>query len=143
MTDAEAQLQAWLDRMSAATLAGDWPTYAAHVSLPFRLITETGEMIVQTEPELKRGFDGFVASLRAQGVTDYVRIVLSAERPAPDRMSGTYSSHVLSQGLRVMPRFDSAVELTHQDGIWRATTIANTLNNDRWPIDVPGVTQRP
>ncbi len=140
--DAKAELQTWLDTMSAATLAGDWRTYAAHVSLPFRLITETGDMTVHTEAELKRGFDGFVASLRAQAVSDYIRIVLSADRPAPDRMSGTYSSHILSQGLRVLPRFDSAIELAHQDGIWRATTIANTLNNDRWPIDVPGVTQR-
>lgn len=140
--DAKAELQTWLDTMSTATLAGDWRTYAAHVSLPFRLITETGDMTVQTEAELKRGFDGFVASLRAQAVSDYIRIVLSADRPAPDRMSGTYSSHILSQGLRVLPRFDSAIELAHQDGIWRATTIANTLNNDRWPIDVPGVTQR-
>ncbi len=140
--DAKAELQTWLDTMGAATLAGDWPTYSEHVSLPFRLTTETGDMTVHTEAELKRGFDGFVASLRAQSVSDYVRIVLSADSPAPDRLSGTYSSHILSQGLRVLPRFDSAIELAHQDGIWRATTIANTLNNDRWPIDVPGVTQR-
>lgn len=142
MTDENAQLQTWLDRMSAATLAGDWPTYAAHVSLPFRLITETGDMTVRTEADLKRGFDGFVASLRAQAVSDYIRIVLSAESPAPGRLSGTYASHILSQGLRVLPRFNSAIELTHRDGTWRATTIANTLNNNRWPIDVPGVTQR-
>jgi hypothetical protein len=138
--DAKTLLQSWLDRMSATVLADDWTTYAAHVDLPFRLVTETGDMLVATDAELRRGFDGFVAALRSQNVTDYVRLVSSARHPGPDRLEGTYDTHTLSHGQRVLPIYRSAITLHRQGETWRATWIANTLNNDRWPIDVPGVT---
>jgi hypothetical protein len=126
--------------MSATVLADDWATYSAHVGLPFRLVTETGDMLVATEAELRRGFDGFVAALRSQNVTDYIRLAKSAWHSHPDRLEGTYETHTLSHGRRVLPTYRSAITLLRQGETWRATDIANTLNNDRWPIDVPGVT---
>lgn len=134
-------LQDWLDRMSAATLAGDWPTYAAHVALPFRLMTETADLTVTTEAELQRGFDGFVAALRGQQVSDYIRLVTSAQGDG-EALHGTYVTHLLAESVRILPRFESAITLRRTRSIWRATIITNTLNNDRWPIDVPGVTPR-
>jgi hypothetical protein len=139
--EATAFLQDWLDRMGDATLRGDWQGYATGIRLPFRLLTEAAEITVATEAELKRGFERFVASLHSQQVTDYIRLVTSATL-ADNRLDGTYVTHVLAQSVRVLPRFESAITL-HRDGTaWRATIISNTLNNDRWPIDMPGVTPR-
>jgi hypothetical protein len=138
--EAKTLLQSWLDRMSVTVLTDDWATYSAHVCLPFRLVTETGDMLVATETELRRGFDGFVAALRSQNVTDYIRLATSARQPDPGRLEGAYETHTLSHGQRVLPTYRSAITLQRQGDAWRATAIANTLNNDRWPIDVPGVT---
>jgi hypothetical protein len=139
--DATRLLQDWLDQMGDATLRGDWDGYVHHVHLPFRLVTETADLTVASQAELRRGFDGFVAALRSQRVSDYIRLVTSATL-AGDRLDGTYVTHVLAESVRVLPRFESAITLERSGTIWRATLIANSLNNDRWPIDVPGVTPR-
>jgi hypothetical protein len=139
--EATVFLQDWLDRMGDATLGGDWQSYMPGISLPFRLLTETAEITVTTEADLKQGFDAFVASLHSQQVSDYIRLVTSAKLSG-DRLDGTYVTHVLAESVRVLPRFESAISLQRQGTIWRATTISNTLNNDRWPIDLPGVTPR-
>ncbi len=139
--EATVFLQDWLDRMGDATLRGDWEGYSPGIRLPFRLLTETAEITVATEADLKRGFEGFVASLHSQRVSDYIRLVTSAKLTG-DRLDGTYVTHVLAESVRVLPRFESAITLQRDGTVWRAIFISNTLNNDRWPIDLPGVTPR-
>ena len=78
-------------------------------------------------------------------MSDYIRIVTSAEasRPTGCRRHLCHPCPV-RQSVRVLPRFESAITLhiaTARSGAPR--TIANTLNNDRWPIDLPGVTPNP
>jgi len=139
MTAAEI-LQARLDAVSAICMAGDWPAYRAAVRLPFSLGTAAAAFTIDTDDELRKGFEVFLSMLRLRGVTDYLRIVRSAEFDGAHRITGSYDSHLLRNAERVVPEFHSDVELECHDGIWLFTRITNTWDNARWPVVTPQVT---
>jgi hypothetical protein len=132
-------LQTWLDDMGAAVLAGDWPGYAARVCLPFHLITDAASLVVATEQELRQGFDTFLTMLRAEQITDYIRLADSAVQINRRLISGRYTTHLMAGGNRVVPPFRSQITLRQEAGVWRAASISNALTNSSWPIVVPGI----
>ena len=73
-------LQRYLDRIAAAVLQDDWPTYQDGVVLPFHLVTHSANITIATTAELRAGFEAFHQTLQAQKVTDYVRLVETAKQ---------------------------------------------------------------
>ncbi len=137
MTDALDILQDWLDVMSDATIAAKWEIYRVGVELPFHLITDAFSVSVATEAELRRGFDVFIETLRAQKATDYIRIARSAEFVSPHLIAGGYESEILSNGARIVAPYRSRVILRNREEGWRAASIVNGLSNAKWPILTP------
>ncbi len=134
-------VQSYLDEIGTAVLVGDWDTYRNHVALPFTLITESAMMVVETEESLRKGFDSFHDMLKFQRVTQYVRLVESAEDLGGDLISGRYVSHFIAGSHRIIPPFHSAITLRLIGNNWHAVTITNSLSNMQWPIQVPRVDQ--
>lgn len=132
--DAAAIHQAYLDEISAAVMAGDWDAYRACIDLPCRIISHDENKLVETEDDLRAGFDSFRETLRAQHVTDYIHIVRSADRLDDTLISGNYVSHLLAGGQRVMPPFVSQMTLRLVGNRWRATSVTNSLAKARWPL---------
>ena len=93
---AEDILQSCLDDVSTAVLADDWNTCRDAVCLPCHIISHDESKVVATLDDLKAGYDLFCATLRAQRVTDYIRLVESAAlHIAPFAASG---SQTLARG---------------------------------------------
>lgn len=138
-------LQDYLDRVGAAVLAGDWDAYRADICLPFNLITQAANLTVETEAELRAGFDAFHSMLRTHAVTDYIRLVDRAAYLDDTLLSGSYVTHTLSRGKRVLQPYTSQITLRLEDARWRAASITNSLNNARWPLvsPSPGETTSP
>ena len=134
--EASRILQAYLDRVAAAVMAGDWETYADHVCLPFHLVTHNGNIEVTTPEKLRQGFDDFRQTLQSQQITDYIRLVDTAAQLDADLISGRYVSHLLSRGHRVLDPFYSEITLRLAGNQWRAASITNALANSRWPLSV-------
>lgn len=132
--DAPAILQSYLDEGAAAVLQDDWPTYRDGISLPCAFISHDENKIVATEDDLRAGFNSFRATLRAQRVTDYVRLVEQASRIEGDLISGSYVSHIMAGGQRVVAPFKSLIRLRLVGNRWRATSVTNGLANSRWPL---------
>jgi hypothetical protein len=132
--DAARILQDYLDEGARAVMADDWASYRDCVHLPFHIITHNESKVVETEDDLRPGFDQFRDTLRAQRVTDYVRLVESASRLDAALISGKYVSHMLAGGQRVMPPFKSQITLRLVGNRWRAASITNGLANSRWPL---------
>jgi hypothetical protein len=139
--EAAGLLQDWVGRIGDGTLRRECESYFPDIGLPLGLVTETAQMASTTEAEVRRGFDGLVAVLRKQQVSDCIRPVASA-KSVGDRPIGTYVPHLLAESIRVLPRVESSLSLQRTGQVWRATAISNSLNNDRRPRDVPGVTPR-
>jgi hypothetical protein len=91
---------------------------------------------VSTEETLREGFDTFRGLLKSQRVTDYIRLVESAEAPDRDLISARYVTHLIAGSLRVMDPFHSHITLRLTGNRWTAASITNALANSRWPLDV-------
>ncbi len=135
--DAPTLLQCYLDEVSVAVMQGDWVGYEAHVCLPFHLVTQTANLTVSTQAELRQGFDAFRETLHLQHITDYIRLVESATQLDPDLITGQYMTHLLAGGQRVINPFRSSITLRLIGNQWRAASITNALANSRWPISMP------
>lgn len=129
-----AILQAYLDEVSCAVLKDDWETYRKGVHLPCAVISHTDSKIVATEDDLRAGFDDFRRTLRIQRVTDYIRLVDQATRLDENLLAGSYISHVISGGQRILAPFRSNMTLRMVEGRWCAAAVSNGLANSRWPI---------
>lgn len=139
MTSSLDIVQFWLDRMSDATINADWETYRTGVDLPLTYVTEGTNVTIATEEELRLGLDAFVATLRGQRVTDYIRIARAAEFVSPHLIAGGYETELLSHGNRVVAPYRSRVILRGKDGVWRAASVVNGLANTKWPLLTPEV----
>lgn len=132
--DTPAILQTYLDEVSAAVMEDDWETYRAGVSLPCAIITHDDSTIIQTDADLRAGFEMFRNTLRTLKVTDYIRLVESAARLDPELISGSYVSHVISGGNRVIAPYRSTITLRLVGNRWRAASVTNGLAKSRWPL---------
>lgn len=131
---AGAILQSYLDDIAAAVMVGDFAAYRAGVQLPFHLVTPSVNVSIDTEDALRDGFDQFRSMLQTQRVTDYIRLVDSAQALDPDLITGRYITHLISGGMRVLDPFQSQITLRHTEGRWQAASITNALANSRWPF---------
>ncbi|MEJ6395468.1 hypothetical protein V8J82_19565 [Gymnodinialimonas sp. 2305UL16-5] len=125
--------QDWLDRVGAAVMAGDYPTYAAAVCLPFTLITETTTTNVEDDETLHAGFAGYRQMLEDNGITHMVRLSSGVTPLGAGLIVGNYTTHLLANSRPVMQPFVSSMTLRQQDGVWRATSIVNSLSSMAWP----------
>lgn len=132
--DAANILQEFLDQIGAAMLADDWLTYRDGIFLPCHIISHDETKVVATEEDLKAGFDQFYATLQAQRVTDYVRLVESAALLEATLIAGDYTTHLIAGGQRAMPPFKSQMTLRLVGNRWRAASVTNVLANSRWPL---------
>lgn len=127
-------MQAYLDEVSNAVLKDDWETYRQGIALPCAVISHNETKIVTTEEDLRAGFDDFRRTLRILRVTDYIRLVDQAVRLDQDMISGSYISHVISGGQRIMAPFHSTMTLRRVGDRWCAASVSNGLANGRWPL---------
>ncbi|MFN4129171.1 MAG: hypothetical protein ACK4GC_05075 [Paracoccaceae bacterium] len=134
-------LQTYLDEIAAAVMAGDFVAYRAGVMLPFHLVTHTENLAITDEDTLRGGFDTFRGMLQSQRVTDYIRLVESAQTLDPDLITGRYVTHLIAGGMRVLDPFQSQITLRLVDGGWRAASITNALAKSRWPLVLTSLTK--
>ena len=131
---AERIFQDYLDTMSKAVMEQDYPTYAEGITLPFTLETATGLSVIEEDAALRQGFDVFQDLLKTQGVTDMIRLTLSAAFQGNDEIAGRYTTHLLRNGARVSEPFASRMIIRQEDGQWRCREIRNELAVRKWPI---------
>lgn len=134
MQAAEATLQTYLDNISTAVMQGDWDSYRALMILPFHLVTHSANIVLASEADLRSSFDGFRQTLELQHVTDYIRLVQTAKQIDDDLLTGSYITHLLSGGQRLLDPFTSLITLRRTDGVWRGASITNALSTSRWPL---------
>ena len=132
-----AIVQDYLDWMGAAVMAGDYPTYRRGVAMPFNLVTDAATLTIETEDQLRSGFDTYCQMLQVNRVTDLVRIAERAEALSDLLITGCYDTNILSDAKRIVPQLRSQMTLRCGEDGWRAVSISSGIANPRWPIDRP------
>ncbi|WP_298431203.1 hypothetical protein [uncultured Jannaschia sp.] len=131
--------QAVLDILSPAILAGDATTVLTHIPLPHLVRTMSGTIRIETEDEMVSTVEGMCASLRGNGATDYIRIAkdavfLDAEGTT---IEGTHESHILRNGVRLVPPYLNRLTLKAAGDIWQVASTSEVVADTRWPILLP------
>ena len=132
--DAAAIMQSYLDEVGQTVMADDWATYMECIALPCHIVSHDESKVVSTEDDLRAGFDQFRDTLQFKKITDYIRLVESATMLDAGLISGSYVSHLISHGQRIMPPFRSQMTLRLIGNRWRATSVTNGLAKSRWPL---------
>jgi len=140
---AVAIAQSYLDEVSAIVMADDWAAYAEMICRPFLMITHTRTMVFDTPEDIRGVYTDFVSLLRSQRVTDYIRLIETADQIDRDLISARYVTHLLSGGQRVMEPVKSGISLRLEGNRWRAASITNAVSNSRWPLLLPPIAQDP
>ena len=135
----QVNFQDWLDFRTKTFFDADFEANRALVQLPIAVTTRTSVMIVETEVNLRSGFDAWVKMLRSQGATDMVCSVTSVVDLADDMIAGQFITRILRNATAVCPPYYSTATLRLIDGQWRAVSVATGLSNRSWPFTVPTV----
>jgi hypothetical protein len=140
--DAGLILQAHLDQMTDCVMRADFAGYRTGFALPLHIITTTANLTVQTDEDLRLGFEEFAMMLRIQRVTDCIRLVISAQLLDPQLIQGSYETHLLSGGTRILlPVTSQTVMRRSVDAIWRTVSIANgvagRISSAAWVKEIP------
>ena len=127
-------LQDYLDEVGRCVMVDDWDAYRLCVDLPCQILSTDETKVVSTVEDLKLGFEQFRDTLRAQRVTDYVRLVEDAVQLDRELISGRYVTHLIAGSHRLIHPFRSEITLRLIGNNWRAVSVTNTLANSRWPL---------
>ncbi|SEM51611.1 hypothetical protein SAMN04488003_101387 [Loktanella fryxellensis] len=120
-------LQDWLDRVAALVFADDFDGWADTMGQPLLVVNPVGRSSIVTRDQLRDKFALWRSMFDTLRVTHMIRTAHDSVGLDDDRLAGTYSTDLLSNGHRVMPRFASTIILTRQDGIWRATELSSGM----------------
>ncbi|MEQ8367263.1 MAG: hypothetical protein RIB61_11195 [Roseicyclus sp.] len=132
--------QELLDTLSAALLSGDHARFLAHIVTPHRMVTDTKTIHVPDLDSARVHFDRLSQSLRAQGITQYIRIASSARFDGPDQIRGEHISHMLRGAVPAAPAFGCEMQLICRDGVWGVLMSRHKARYLSWPELLP---QRP
>jgi hypothetical protein len=133
-----AILQDYLDTVGSSVMADDWAAYRECILLPCHVVSFSLNKVITDEDDLRRGFVEFRDTLRFHRVTDYIRLVERADLMDDALLSGSYFSHLLCNGHRLLEPFRSQITLRQIGGRWKAVSVTNGLANSRWATAAKG-----
>lgn len=120
--------QEHLDALSTAILTADLQAGRARVAIPYFIQTLDISIVVKTEEEFEKTFLAVSASMRAEGVTEQIRIAQNANFIAPDEIIGTHVTHRMRRATRLIAPYPSRIRLVSDAGnTWRETHSSNAL----------------
>lgn len=111
--------QRHLDVVSRSMMLPGMPEVCPNTALPIRLGTLDAETTLHTYEEVTERIGSFVKNMRAQGVTDYIRIAKSARFSSATRIEGWHVTHILISGTHLVDPYKCEAVLDFQDGTWR------------------------
>jgi hypothetical protein len=123
-----------LDAVSRAILAGDFDAYTAMIDLPYMVRTETADLLITTEAELRPTFDALHNGLLARGVTHYERVARLADYRNPNCIEGWHFTHMLKDGSRILPPRPARQAIVRRGDVWRFSEARYPIDIDTWPM---------
>jgi hypothetical protein len=130
-------LQSLLDETSASALHNSFERFTALIARPFVLVTERGSAVLDGAAKQRAWFDSYIVSLRAQRITDVVRLATTATLMRDGLLFGTYVSQYLANGTRVIDPFESSVTMRREGNVWQLATVSTSLPDAGWRLILP------
>ena len=123
------------DALTAALIAGDFAAYRSLMQLPLKISSRAGQSYsLQTEDALRQDFDAYVAVIRAYGVTDIYRQIVSFDVSKADQMQLHCLTHIMADAQRLVAPFETHFHLHHSGDGWRISFIESSEDHIRWTL---------
>ncbi|MGR3491579.1 MAG: hypothetical protein ACU0DW_05925 [Shimia sp.] len=133
-----AVVQSWLNRLSAVFEDDDFDGWAAAVSLPFTMVTRTGETThYQSLRHLRQDFEEYVSLVGLYMVTEIKRTVISVDQVSPLHIIARYESRMWRGTQPVNEGYTSTAMLHFDGGQWRASSILGAIGHRPWGEPIP------
>lgn len=126
------QFQAYLDRIDTTLLHGNFTEWQHAFKLPFVVETPTGQTIIDTTKRLRIAFDLYTDAFRIHRVTDFTRVIRTAEQIDENFMMATYRAHLMSGPHYVIEPWNGALTLRREDGRWYITKLIGAKGPLHW-----------
>jgi hypothetical protein len=130
-------LQCLLDETTASALQNRFDRFSALITRPFVLVTEGGSTVLDSIAAQNVWFDSYIRSMRAQRITEVVRLATTATLMRDGLLFGTYVSQYLANGTRVIDPFESSVTMRLNEGVWQLAAVSTSLPDDKWRVILP------
>jgi hypothetical protein len=132
-----------VDTLSDALMQNDFAPFSGLVAFPHIMQTLSTTIVMADQTELRVCFDSFALTLKAQSVTDYIRVVDFADFTSDDRIVGQHTSYILRRCHHIAQPYPNRLTLDRGNGIWRVSRAVNAITNVTWPIFLPVVQDHP
>jgi hypothetical protein len=125
--------QAWLDTTGPAILRGDMGTVGRLIALPYVHGSPDGRQIIETRSDMEAGHLSYSETLRSLGVTQLLRLGVTAGFLGPDYLEGHHVIHALRDGVPMIAPFTSRMVLRNIGGVWKLTESQTAMRHGDWP----------
>jgi hypothetical protein len=132
-----------VDTLSDALMQYDFAPFSRLVAFPHITQTLSTTIVMADQTKLRICFDSFVMALKAQSVTNHIRVVDFADFTSDDRIVGQHTSYILGGDHYIVQPYSSRLMLDRENGIWRVSRAVNAIINVTWPIFLPVMQDHP
>lgn len=136
MDDPATIYQDWLDMTGSMILSGDIESLAEHIGIPFLMRTTTGETVFETVEDMIADMTPYSESLRAQGVTHYIRLIKKARYINEGLIEGWHKTYILCNANTLVAPFGNRMLLKYIGGRWRVIEAEHEVSNSTFPIQM-------
>jgi hypothetical protein len=137
--DALRIYQESLDTLSRAVMSLDLDGCAALYNLPVQVRTLTGEMVIETDKDLRDGYEVYAQSLIGQGATDLLWLASTARWISPDFIEGFHVTHILRKTMPLTEPYHSRVVMRLVGDTWKIDEIEIQVPKTQWPVMLPSL----
>lgn len=109
-----------LEQTADAMLSGDFARFAARITFPYTLDTQTSQQVCQNMDDLRLVFFDVCRYLRQKNINLINRNCIAAGYQGPDTIVATYDTRLISNGVMTEDPFPCLMYLTEgTDEVWR------------------------
>lgn len=128
-----------LDVISDALMRDDAKTVAAHLTQPFHMRTAKGWFPLNTFDDVEQMVTSMHLSLKIQGTSDYARTASKAAFLDDGSIEGYHTTNILVHGRALVRPYENRMVLKNEDDIWKVQSADHSMDNAKWPISMPKV----
>jgi hypothetical protein len=123
--------QRLLDDISLSYEAGDFDAFTTCFDLPHTTYTFEKSYTIKTLSDLRSVFDNMRAQFSGLGVTNYIRVCLTAEYLSPSVIRGTHVTHVTKDGHHLEEPYPVMSHLNFTEGLWKVAQSENAVEDTK------------
>lgn len=130
-----ALYQAFLDRLSAASMTDDFQAFCDCCAFPYTSHTQTVDTLLDGPDDARPFFDMIAGIIRDHDIDRFERKARLAEFVSGTRICGYHTARFYSGDAVALGPVESRIILEHAQGAWKMKSVANAVDARLFPFE--------